>query len=207
MTDAYKPQGGTGTYKPQDGGAGKSSAGTGGLTDQAKALGRDLKAKAADVTETVTQAAKGQAAEIGTVAKDMAENATGRVTNAMNEQKTAGADYLGTIAGAIQRAAGEFDGAVPQAAQYIRQAAGQIETVANAVRERDVRELVGEVQQFARRQPTLFFGGAVVLGFAALRFFKSAAPSASPGSAPRPNVAGASGYRPSNGGYTQSRPH
>jgi hypothetical protein len=39
-----------------------------------------------------------------------------------------------------------------------------------------VRELVGEVQDFARRQPTLFFGGAVVLGFAALRFLKSTAP-------------------------------
>jgi hypothetical protein len=48
--------------------------------------------------------------------------------------------------------------------------------VADTVRERDVRELVGEVQDFARRQPTLFFGGAVVLGFAALRFLKSTAP-------------------------------
>ena len=45
------------------------------------------------------------------------------------------------------------------------------------MREKDVRQLVGEVQDFARRQPTLFFGGAVLLGFAALRFLKSAPPS------------------------------
>ena len=198
----------TEAYKPQDGGPGKSSAGTAGFADQAKALGRDLKAKASDVTETVTHAAKGQAAEIGTAAKDMAEDATGRVKSAMNEQKTASADYLGTIAEAVQRAAGEFDGAVPQAAQYIRQAAGQIETVATAVRERDMRELLGEVQDFARRQPTLFFGGAVVLGFAALRFFKSSAPSTSQGSFARSNVSDdASASRPGNGRYTQSRPH
>src|SRR6476620_11259960 len=95
----------------------------------------------------------------------------------MNEQKSAGADYLGRLAQSVQRAAGEFQSDVPQAAQYIRQAAGQIEAVANAVRQRDMRELVGEVREFARRQPTLFFGGAVILGFAALRFFKSSSPS------------------------------
>jgi hypothetical protein len=83
------------------------------------------------------------------------------------------------VAQAVQRAAGEFESDVPQAAQYIRQAAGQIETVSNAVRQRDMRELVGEVQEFARRQPTLFFGGAVILGFAALRFFKSSSSSGS----------------------------
>jgi len=168
----------TDTYKPHDGTGGKNAAGAAGLADQAKTLGKDLKSKAADLTDTVTRAAKDQVGEIGTAARDMAAGATGRVKSAMNEQKTAGADYLGTIASAVQRAAGEFETDVPQAAQYIRQAAGQIETVANAVRQRDMRELVGEVQQFARRQPTLFFGGAMILGFAALRFFKSTAPEA-----------------------------
>jgi len=150
------------------------------LADQAKTVGRDLKAKAADLTDKVTRVAKDQAGEIGTAAEEMAAAATGRVKSAMNEQKTASADYLGTIAQAVQRAAGEFEIDVPQAAQYIRQAAGQIETVANAVRQRDMRDLIGEVREFARRQPTLFFGGAVILGFAALRFFKSSA-STSPG--------------------------
>jgi hypothetical protein len=169
MTDMYKPQGdGAGT-----------SPGVANLADQAKTFGNDLKTKASELTDTVTRAAKDQVDDISTAAKDMAADATGRVKSAMNDQKTAGADYLGTIAQAVQRAAGEFQSDVPQAAQYIRQAAGQIETVANAVRQRDVRELVGEVQEFARRQPTLFFGGAVILGFAALRFFKSSTPSGS----------------------------
>jgi hypothetical protein len=43
-----------------------------------------------------------------------------------------------------------------------------------------MHDLVGEVQDFAKRQPTLFFGGAVVLGFAALRFLKSSAPASAP---------------------------
>ena len=168
MSDSYNSQGGA---------AGPGAPGAAGIADQAKTLGKDLKAKAFDLTDSMTRAAKDQAGEIGAAAKDIAADATGRVQSAMNEQKAAGADYLGTIAQAVQRAAGEFQNDVPQAAQYIRQAAGHIETVAGAVRQRDMRELVGEVQEFARRQPTLFFGGAVILGFAALRFFKSSAPS------------------------------
>jgi hypothetical protein len=186
----------TDTYKPQGGAAG-SVPGAANLADQAKTIGKDLKAKASELSDTVTRAAKDQAGEISTAAKDMAADATVRVKSAMNEQKTASADYLGTVAQAVQRAAGEFESDVPQAARYIRQAAGQIETVANAVRQRDMRELVGEVQDFARRQPTLFFGGAVILGFAALRFFKS---SSSSGSA----HAMSSGALTGNGSYSRT---
>jgi hypothetical protein len=168
MTDAYTPKAGPAT---------KSTPGITELADQAKNIGKDLKAQATDLTNTVTRSVQDQVAEMGKTAKNIASDATGRASSAINEQKNASANYLGRVADVVERAAGEFDNEMPQAAQYIRQAAGQIETVANAVRQRDIRELVGEVQEFARRQPTLFFGGAVVLGFAALRFLKSSAPS------------------------------
>ena len=162
----------TESYRPQSGAEIKGGLGSVDLTEQAKSLGRDIKNKAVDLTDTVTCGAKDQAAEIGTAAKEIATQATSRVQTAMDEQKIAGADYLGTIAQAVHRAAGEFQTEVPQAAQYIRQAAGQIENVANAVRDRNVRELVGEVQSFARRQPTVFFGGAVIFGFACASLFQ-----------------------------------
>ena len=101
----------------------------------------------------------------------------GEVGEVLTQRKSLGADYIGSVAHATGRAANEFEAELPQAAHYIRQASEQIQGVADVVREKDVRELVGEVQDFARRQPTLFFGGAVVLGFAALRFLKSTAPS------------------------------
>lgn len=176
MTDAYKPQGSVTGSSPR----------AADLGQQAKALTGNLKNQASELTESVTRAAKDQVAGLGDAAKDLASDATDRVKTAMDEQKAASADYLGTIAQAVHRAAGEFQSDVPQAAQYIRQAAGQIETVAHAVRDRNMRELVGEVQDFARRQPTLFFGGAVVLGFAALRFLKSSAPGSSGHASSRP---------------------
>ena len=143
---------------------------------QAKDLVRDVKAKASDLTDGVTRAAKDNASQLGDAAMDMANTAKDKVEAAVSQRKSLGADYIGSIAQATGRAAHEFEAELPQAAHYIRQASEQIQGVADTVRERDVRELVGEVQDFARRQPTLFFGGAVVLGFAALRFLKSTAP-------------------------------
>jgi hypothetical protein len=150
-----------------------SDNGTEDFKEQARAAGGKLKNKASDASSSVVKSAKEHASTISNTAKDVASAATGKVKGVMNDQKGVGADYLGNLAQAANRAASEFDMDVPQAARYIRQAAGQIETVANAIRMRDVGELVSEVQQFARRQPTLFFGGAMILGFAALRFFKS----------------------------------
>jgi hypothetical protein len=149
------------------------------LADKAKDIVRDVKAKASDLTDGVTRAAKDNASQLGDAAIEMANSAKERVEAAVGKRKSVGADYIGSIAQATSRAANEFETDLPKAAQYIRQAAEQIQGVADTVRERNARELVGEVQNFARGQPTLFFGGAVVLGFAALRFLKSAAPNSS----------------------------
>jgi hypothetical protein len=104
----------------------------------------------------------------------MLHDASDKVKSVGSEQKAAGADYLDTVARAIHRAAREFEADVPQAAHYIRRAGGQVSSVASAVRQGDLRDLVTEVEEVARRQPALFFGGALVLGFVALRFLKSA---------------------------------
>lgn len=153
--------------------AGGGSASPAGL-DQAKALGRDLKEKASDFADTVAQTAKNQAQDLGAAAGDLANDAKGKVESALNDQRKAGADYIGSIADAIHRAAAEIDGDVPQAGRYVHQAADRIEDVAAAIRERNLRDLVGEVERFARQQPALFFGGTLLAGFAAMRFLKSA---------------------------------
>jgi hypothetical protein len=94
------------------------------------------------------------------------------------QQKTAGANFVGDIAGAVRRAAGEFEGQVPQAAEYIRYAADQMDTMSDAVRRRDVGQIVSELQSFARQQPTAFLGATFLAGFAAVRFLKSSSSTA-----------------------------
>jgi hypothetical protein len=144
-----------------------------GVADQARAFGRDLKEQAGDLTQAATEAAKTQAASLTDTAKDLASDASEKLRATVTDQKAAGADYVQGIAGMIRRSATEFDSGLPQAGQYIRKAAAQLDNVSDAMRNRDMSEIVGNVQDFARKQPTAFFGAAVLLGFAAVRFLKS----------------------------------
>jgi gas vesicle protein len=146
------------------------------LSSKANDIVRDVKAKASDLADNVSRVTKENASNLADAAKGMAKEATSQVSDSVSNQKSAGADYIASFAQATGRAADQFENDIPQAAQFIRQASKQIQGFADTIRERDARELLSDVQDFARRQPTLFFGGAVVLGFAALRFLKSGTP-------------------------------
>ena len=148
------------------------------FSEQAKDLVHDVKVEAGKFVGEAAQIGKDQSAKLGETAKELAAGAASKLQDTVRQQRAAGAEYIDSVATATERAAGEFERAVPQAAHYIRQASEHIHGVADAVRERDLRDLVGEVETFARRQPTLFFGGAMILGFAALRFLKSSPPAA-----------------------------
>jgi hypothetical protein len=152
-----------------------TKVGTGaGLADQVVATGRDLQNKAVDLAGASGEALKGHATELVDAAKDVASKAGERLQETMAHQKGAGADYVSNLAQTIRRAAGEFDADVPLAATYIRKAADQVTNAADALRDGNVNDLVQRAQSFARNQPTAFVGLAVLAGFGAVRFFKSA---------------------------------
>lgn len=147
--------------------------------DEIRTLGMDMKEAASDAQDKVTSSVREQAAKIGEKAKTVASDAGRKIEGALNDQRATGADYLQNMAGLVHQTADVFEREVPQASRYIRQAADQIDTVAEAVRTKDLREAVSDVQDFARRQPAIFFGGALLLGFAAVRMFKTNGPGAS----------------------------
>ena len=105
--------------------------------------------------------------------RGMASKAGEKIMDTAERQKAMGADYVDDIAGAVRRAADEFDDQIPQAAQYIRYAADQMETMSDSLRRRDISQMMQDVQSFARRQPTAFLGLSFVAGFAAIRFLRS----------------------------------
>jgi hypothetical protein len=144
-----------------------------GAVSQAREFGREITGQATELTKSAANAVKAQAANLTESAKDMASDAGEKLRASVQEQKAAGADYVGNVASIIRRTAYEFDSDIPQAGHYIRKAAAQLENVSEAMRNRDMSEIVGNVQDFARKQPTAFFGAAVLLGFAAVRFIKS----------------------------------
>lgn len=111
--------------------------------------------------------------------RGMASKAGEKLMDTAEHQKRAGADYMTGIAEAVRRAASEFDEPVPQAAEYIRLAADQMETMSNSLRRRDMGQMLSDVQSFARRQPTAFLGISLLAGFAAMRFLRSTSPGPS----------------------------
>jgi hypothetical protein len=145
------------------------------VTDQAVSAGHDLKDKAIDMAGSSSEAIKGHASDFVDAAKDVASLATDKLQQTVDGQKSAGAEYVGSLADTIRRAAREFDSDLPIAGTYIRRAASQVEGVAETIRTGNYNDLVRGAQSFARRQPTAFLGMAVLAGFGVVRFLKSSA--------------------------------
>ena len=84
------------------------------------------------------------------------------------------AEGVESVAQTIRRVSTDMETQQPQVADFAMTAADRAEDLAQYLRETDVRQIIGNVENFARRQPLLFLGGAFVLGVAASRFIKAA---------------------------------
>jgi ElaB/YqjD/DUF883 family membrane-anchored ribosome-binding protein len=109
--------------------------------------------------------------------------ATKRATEALDEQKGTVASGLTSVADSIKQV-GENLNTSPEhnkitetAAKYTNSLAEQIENISGYFERKDVRDMVRDVETFARRNPAYFIGGAVALGFLAARFLKSSNPN------------------------------
>lgn len=129
-------------------------------------------------------------AETGTEAGERASHLVDRGAEIGFRQADRGlnqaVDGIESVADSIRRVSLDMQADQPQMADFALGAADQAEAIARHLRETDVRELIGNVEDFARRQPLLFIGGAFLLGVAASRFIKAAGgPNQGAGSAQR----------------------
>lgn len=132
-------------------------------------------AQALKTVDNVTDQAKQQASQI-------ADQARQQVSSQLTSQKTRAADSLGSVAQALRQTGQQLrdqdQGPMPQ---YVERAADQIERLSGYLQNKDIGQLVDDVERYARRQPGLFLGGAFVLGLLGARFLKSSSPNASSG--------------------------
>jgi len=139
-----------------------------GTTGQSTTEG--LPQQAAQVKDQVQQAAVG-------LKEQVAEQATTR----LEDQKSVASDGINTFAQAIRKTGEQLRGQEQDGvAQYVDRAAGQLEQFAGYLSKRDLMELARDTEQFARREPALFLGGAFALGLVAARFLKSSGQAAQP---------------------------
>jgi hypothetical protein len=97
------------------------------------------------------------------------------VKSRLSEQKEAAAAGIGSVAQAIRQAGDQLGREQPQIGAYAGRLAEMVNGVSGYLRERDLDQITGEVERFARRNPAVFIGGAFALGFVASRFLKSSA--------------------------------
>jgi ElaB/YqjD/DUF883 family membrane-anchored ribosome-binding protein len=94
---------------------------------------------------------------------------------------TQAGDTLEHVAQAVRDAGSGLRADSPQLASVADTIAGQVERTGSYLREHEAREAIEAATDFARRQPVLVIGGALLAGLALGRFLRSAADAQSYG--------------------------
>jgi hypothetical protein len=116
-------------------------------------------------------------------ARQLANSAQSTARDRLERGKSDAAVTLSSVASTLLSSGAKLrDGDEPMAGEYVERAARRIEQVANYVRDAEVREMVAEVEDFAKRRPAVFIGSAFALGLLAARFLKSSREAESRGS-------------------------
>jgi hypothetical protein len=128
---------------------------------------QQVKDEARQKTGEVVEQAKQKGGEV-------VEQTRTRAFDMMDEQKSRAAEGLGSVASALRQTSETLrSGDQAQFGQVAERAADAVERFSDELRNKDVNELLHEAERFARREPELFLGGAVLLGLMAARFMKA----------------------------------
>jgi len=92
----------------------------------------------------------------------------------LSTQKDRATDGIGSVVQAVRQSTQHLrDTQHDTIAQYVDEAAGQLERFSNRLKEKNVGELLQDAQRFARRNPGVFIGSAFAIGLLSARFLKS----------------------------------
>ena len=146
----------------------------GRATERAAQVGDDFREAADRVKDTATATAqevadrvKGQAKQTGNMIKEQGRGF-------LNEQKRRVGAEVQTYSAAARRAAERLEHeSDTNLAQYVSTAADRLDSLGSRIQERDLGQLVDDVEEIARRRPEVFFGGMFVAGLTVARFLKA----------------------------------
>lgn len=125
----------------------------------------DIKGQVKDAASAATQEAKARAS-------DAASAVAAEAGNYAEQTKGAAADEVKGVSSALRTAAADLRSGSPQERTFSQLADG-LADASEAIRDKDLGEIVGNLNDFARRNPLMFLGGAALVGFAATRFAKA----------------------------------
>jgi hypothetical protein len=128
----------------------------------------------------VFEQARSAAAEVGLDPAKLAQDVGAKLRDAAEAQKNAGAEKIIGVARAIRSAAGDMEQDSPEVAEYVRSAASSLEKITRDFNAYSVDDMGQALGDMARRNPTLFFTGSLLAGFALFRLLNANASGGSP---------------------------
>lgn len=135
--------------------------------------------KTRNEVETSARQVAAEVREAGETVRSEVSGIAGNVRDEVMRHAEAGreqaADRLKSLAGHMQASSEELRGREAWLADLVDKGASELGSLAGALQRRDLGSLIGSLEDFARRQPALYAGAAVALGFAAARLAKSTA--------------------------------
>ena len=123
-------------------------------------------------------------AEAATSIKQRAENTAAEVTEIISDvatkEKEHAAERVSEIAKIVHGTADQLREQIPQASGLIDGAANALDRASTALGDGSIHDLMGSLGKFAREQPALFFGSAILAGIMLTRFLKSSSDAGQP---------------------------
>ncbi|MBV9081616.1 MAG: hypothetical protein JOZ62_02985 [Acidobacteriaceae bacterium] len=137
--------------------------------------------QASSTVSAMAGSAKQAAAQAKETVSRVIDQAQDEATSRADQQRHTLASGFQTVAHAFRSMGdnlrSEEQGPVAQyAAEMGHAIAEQVDRVANYLHGRELRHIVNDAEDLARRSPTVFLGGAFVLGLITSRFLKSSRP-------------------------------
>lgn len=136
--------------------------------------------EANQVIDQVQEQAHQVTKEVRQQANQLVSTMQEQASTVVGEQMDQATNTVGSVASALRQSSRELH-AENQGfiAQYVDEAADQLDRVATYLHNSDPSDfnnIIGDVEDFARREPALFLGGAMVAGLFLSRFLKSSTP-------------------------------
>jgi len=158
----------------------------------------------------VKEQAQEKAQEVRDKAGEQVRNATGqardRVRGQVDERSTQMGQQVSTQAGDLRTVAGQLREQGKDApARMVEQVADRAERAGSWLTEADADRIIGDVEDFARRNPWAVAAGGLVLGFAASRVLKASSSQRYASSTQRYDQRSTAGELPRAGQTTTGR--
>ena len=139
---------------------------------------KDMTAQTAvDKAQQSAEKAQEKVSETAAMAKEQAKRAAAQVTEqaktTVDSRLTDVAGEIGSVASAVRQTTYEIGTENQTVARYGERIAEQLEGISSYLNEKGVEDVLTDLQDFARRKPAVFLGGAFMLGMVVGRFVRS----------------------------------